>query len=307
MSSVTVSSPNTELLTLLPTLPPPVQSSLFDPAPTPHPEQIGKTAVTYREARSILTKGAGFMAAYDYTLNPYSGCSFGCAYCYAAFFSRSKEKQDTWGDWVTVKENALALLRKKRPSTLRGKAVYMSSVTDPYQPIEKKLELTRGALRILADVQPQLVVQTRSPLVTRDLDLLKRFEDVQVNMTVTTDSEDVRRAFEPGCPNNRVRLRAIAEVQAAGVPACVTMTPLLPVEDADRFADRLLETGVERFIVQPFHASKGRFVAGTRDEALRVTRRYGWTRARYEEVADVLRTRLPNLGEGVEGFAPPSS
>ena len=106
---------------------------------------------------------------------------------------------------MTVKENALALLERKRRSTLLGKTIYMSSVTDPYQPIEKRLGLTRELLRILAErYQPRLVIQTRSPLVTRDVDLLRRFEHVQVNMTITTDSEEVRRAFEPTCPNNRV-------------------------------------------------------------------------------------------------------
>ena len=89
-------------------------------------------------------------------------------------------------------------------------------MTDPYQPVERTLELTRDLLRELADHhQPRLVVQTRSPLVTRDLDLLVRFEHVQVNVTVTTDDDEVRRAFEPSCPNNRVRLKAVGEVVAA--------------------------------------------------------------------------------------------
>ena len=82
------------------------------------------------------------MDAYDFTLNPYSGCSFGCTYCYAAFFSRDAEKRDAWGYWVNVKENAEALLKKRRRS-LDGKRIYMSSVTDPYQPIERELKLTR--------------------------------------------------------------------------------------------------------------------------------------------------------------------
>ena len=274
--------------------------------PSEKPERFGKSDLTYRAARSILTRGAGFMAAYDYTLNPYEGCTFGCTYCYAAFFARDKQKQDRWGDWVTVKENALALLERKRRSTLHGKTIYMSSVTDPYQPIEKRLELTRELLRILAErYQPRLVIQTRSPLVTRDLDLLRRFEHVQVNMTITTDSEEVRRAFEPTCPNNRVRLRAIQEVHEAGIDACITLTPLLPVEDPEALAWSLSATGVQRFIVQPFHPQRGKFVAGTRDAAMEMVEKYRWDRQRYNEVLRVLRERLPNLGEGKEGFAPP--
>lgn len=289
-----------------------MQSSLFDDLPplgrddALRPNMVGNAEVTYRDASSLLTPGAGFMSTYDYTLNPYSGCTFGCTYCYAAFFARSREKVDGWGDWVTVKENALALLRRaRRGGKLVGKTIYLSSVTDPYQPIERTLGLTRALLEELADFhQPRLVVQTRSPLVTRDLDVLRRFDHVQVNVTVTTDDDEVRRAFEPSCPNNRVRLRAVAEVVAAGVPAAVTMTPLLPVRDADAFADALLATGAERFVVQPFHATKGKFVAGTREEAVRASDALGWTPERYREVVQVLARRLPGLLEGKDGFAP---
>ena len=120
--------------------------------------------------------------------------------------------------------------------------------------------------------KPKLVVQTRSPDVERDCDLLRRIEEnggrSQVNMTVTTDDEEVRRAFEPSCPFNAVRIRAVARVQAEGVAACVTMTPLLWVSDADAFAERLLATGVRKFIVQPFHFQRGKFVASTREKAV---------------------------------------
>jgi DNA repair photolyase len=102
---------------------------------------IGKTEVTYKNSASILTEAKGFMASYDYTLNPYSGCSFGCTYCYAAFFSRSEEQRKNWGYWVHVKENALQLLLKFRKKSLHEKTIYMSSVTDPYQPIERDLNL----------------------------------------------------------------------------------------------------------------------------------------------------------------------
>jgi DNA repair photolyase len=285
-----------------------MQTSLFDQETNdfPRPGKLGHTEITYDDVSSILTPGSGFMDAYDFTLNPYSGCSFGCNYCYAAFFSRDREQRDNWGNWVKVKDNALTLLRKKRPQCLTGKTIYMSSVTDPYQPIEKKLKLVRGLLEeLVRHHQPRLVIQTRSPVVTRDIDVLGQFDHVQVNMTVTTDSEDVRRAFEPTCPNNKVRLHAIREIKNAGINACITLTPLLPVENPDLFADMLLETGVETFIVQPFHSAGGKFIAGTREAANEVIARYNWSDARYREVLSVLRARLPNLGLGKQGFAPP--
>ncbi|MDC0048853.1 radical SAM protein [Verrucomicrobia bacterium] len=280
------------------------QLSLFDSDETPKITKLGKAEIQYAPASAILTPASGFVESYDYTLNPYSGCAFGCTYCYAAFFSRNKELQDQWGQWVKVKENGIELLRKKRRSSLEGKSIYMSSVTDPYQPIERELEFSRDLLEALVPFQPRIVIQTRSPLITRDIDILQRFEVVQVNMTVTTDSEKVRKAFEPMCPGNLQRLRAIAEIASAEVGSCITMTPLLPIENPETFASSLIDTGVEKFIIQPFHASsKSRFVAGTRDRALELQREMNWTPESYEETLEVLKRKLPNLGEGKEGFS----
>ncbi len=278
--------------------------SPLPPLPDQRRSQLGHSSIHYKNAASILSPATGFMDSYDFTLNPYSGCSFGCTYCYAAFFARDNALREQWGYWVNVKENALLLLQKLRKKPLLDKAIYLSSVTDPYQPIEKELQLTRSLLQELADYhQVRLVVQTRSPLVVRDLDLLGRFSAVQVNMTITTDSERVRKVFEPLCPGNPVRLRAIAQVQAAGVPACITLTPLLPVEDAHALAQALLATGVTRYIIQPFHADRGKFTAGTRPEAVRLIKELGWTPERYQQVVAILRQYLPQLGEGKQGFA----
>lgn len=268
-------------------------------------EKLGKTAIEYKAASSILTPASGFMADYDYTLNPYSGCSFGCTYCYAAFFSRNKEKMDGWGDWLTVKENALSLLKKKRKRPLIDKTIYLSSVTDPYQPVEKELELTRSILKELLDFHKvRLVIQTRSALVTRDIDLLQKYETLQVNMTVTTDSEKVRKVFEPFCTGNKQRIKAITEMHNAGIQSCITMTPLLPIENPVQFADDLLATGIKRFIIQPFHKDKGKFVRGTRNEALKILNEFNWSDEEYHRVLTVMREKIPNLGIGKTGFAP---
>ncbi|MFN3219844.1 MAG: radical SAM protein [Acidimicrobiales bacterium] len=267
------------------------------------PKRVGHCAVEAVDASSILTRASGFMADYDFTLNPYAGCSFGCTYCYAAFFSRSAEQRDTWGDWVQVKRNALDKLRRMR-TDLNGATVYMSSVTDPYQPVERHAEIVRALLPELADRGVRLVVQTRSGLVTRDIDLLARFDVVQVNMTVTTDSERIRRAFEPNCPTNPVRLKACRELVDAGIPTVITITPLLPLDDLDHFADELLATGVERYVVQPFHATRGKFVAGTGPKAREILREYGWTQRDYAAAVERLRALLPEVAEGREGFAP---
>ena len=277
------------------------QGSLFESEDLP--TSIGHAKLEYYEPREILTRATGFMSEYDFTLNPYSGCSFGCNYCYAAFFIRDETAQNNWGHWVRVKKNAVELLRK-RSKSLQGQRIYMSSVTDPYQPIERQLELVRELLEILVDHQPRLVVQTRSPMVVRDIDLFSSFDHVQVNMTVTTDSESVRKAFEPLCPSNEQRLEAIAKVHAAGVPSMITMTPLLPVDDPTVFSERLLRTGVERFVVQNFHSTSGKFVRGTRKEAEVVIDEMNWSSERYRQAVEVMRELLPVLSEGKEGFSP---
>ncbi len=289
-----------------------------EPVVPDRPNQLGQAVVEYSPVRDILTRASGFMGEYDYTLNPYSGCSFGCTYCYAAFFSLSREKRDRWGHWITVKENAVSKMERFKRS-LDGKLIYMSSVTDPYQPIERKLKITRDLLKILAEQhKPKLVVQTRSPLVVRDCDLFRSIEDnggrVQINMTVTTDDEDIRRTFEPYCPSNSERMRAIAEIVNAGIDACITMTPLLLVRDALAFSESLLKTGVKKFIAQPFHFQRGKFVASTREEAFAImAQKLGSELSsfraeylkHYDMVFDILQKNLPNLGEGKQGFAPP--
>ncbi|HAS43188.1 MAG TPA: radical SAM protein [Microscillaceae bacterium] len=266
--------------------------------------KIGQASVNYSQASSILTPGKGFLSSYDYSLNPYSGCSFGCNYCYAAFFAFSKVNKDNWGYWVKVKDNALQLLAKWRKKPLIDKTIYLSSVTDPYQPIESTLQLTRQILQELLDYhQVKLVVQTRSSLITRDIDLLQQFNMVQVNMTITTDDENVRKAFEPLCPSNPTRLKAIITLHQAGIESCITMTPLLPVSDAHQFAQLLKDTGIQKFIVQDFHIEKGKFVANTREDALKMIEKMQWTSQRYAETVEVLKKYLPTLAEGKDGFS----
>lgn len=283
------------------------------------PTKLGRADVFYEPAREILTRASGFMDTYDFTLNPYVGCSFGCTYCYAAFFGRTKEDRDAWGYMVRVKKNAVELISRRKHGSLDGKLIYMSSVTDPYQPIERELMLTRSLLEVMAERhKPKLVVQTRSPGVVRDRDLFARITEnggrVQVNMTVTTDDEVVRRTFEPFCPSNSQRLRAIAEVRASGIDACITMTPLLWVNDPEEFAQELLDTRVQKFIAQPFHFQRGKFVASTREKAIDLmAQKLNCSRSSFREryldhyrsAYEVLHNTLPELGEGKDGFRPP--
>ncbi len=174
-------------------------------------------------ARSVLSKSR----VYEYTVNPYGGCQHGCSYCYARFMKRYSGHREAWGEYVDVKINAPEILEKeikhKRPGS-----VWISGVCDPYQPLEKKYSLTRRCLEILIENDWPVTIQTRSPLVLRDLELLKKSAKVEVGMTITTGDDSIRRLFEPFAPPVKERVRAIGELHSAGISTFVMIAPLLP-------------------------------------------------------------------------------
>jgi DNA repair photolyase len=256
------------------------------------PERLGRAEIGVRPKAKVLHDVSGYWDRFDYTLNPYVGCSFGCSYCYAAFFVPDEEKRHRWGQWVDVKVSGIGEILKRRD--LGGKRILMSSATDPYQPIERKVRLTRGIVEALAgaDRQPVLRVQTRSPIVTRDIDLFRRFDDICVNMSVTTDCDAIRKRFEPACASIDARLEAIQEVKAAGIPISLFLAPLLPVEDPEKFADRIAEIGPDHVFASPFNITDGHFKGSTRSPALELAHEYGWTRDRVERTITLIKERL---------------
>jgi DNA repair photolyase len=183
-------------------------------------------------SKSILTPGRGLLNEYSHSLNPYAGCAFGCSYCYVRQLPVSLFREDEWGTWVDIKTNAAELLRKEliKAKKKGPVTIFMSSATDPYQPIEAKTLLTRRLLEVMLEVQPDfLFVQTRSPLVRRDLDLFKRFGDkIRISMTIETDKEEIRKAFAPTAPPIPARMNALKEITEAGVLTQATISPLLP-------------------------------------------------------------------------------
>jgi DNA repair photolyase len=258
------------------------------------------------DACSIFSPATGYIrrGGFDWTCNPYVGCTYGCIYCYAMFLPQNRRPKAEWGRWLVAKRNAVALAEQHAPK-VAGQSVYLSSVTDPYLPAERSLFLTRGILEALAPHEPRLLVQTRGPLVVRDLDVLGRFGRVRVNLSIPTDSERVWRAFEPKAPPLERRWQAAAEVRAAGVPVGLCLTPLSPLEDADAFVDRVAAFRPDVLVVQDFHASRGAFGADTGEAARRLLAESGWTAADYRRVVAMLRERLPAVHEGEAGFFPP--
>jgi len=258
------------------------------------------------EARSIFSPATGFIlrGGFDFSCNPYVGCTFGCTYCYAMFLPQNRRPVDDWGKWFSAKRNAVELAQKQAHQ-IAGKAVYMASVTDPYQPAERSLMLTRGIVEVLIPRQPRLVVQTRGPLVVRDIDLLKQFQRLRVNVSIPTDSEHVRMLFEPKAPPLEKRWQAILELQAEGIQVGICVTPTLPIEDPDSFAKRLAHFGPQLLVCQSFHDAGGRFGADTRDEARELLTTMKWGPQDHGQFVERLK-RDQTVYEGESGFFPPS-
>ncbi|MFO0801305.1 MAG: radical SAM protein [Gemmataceae bacterium] len=258
------------------------------------------------ESRSIFSPATGFIrrGGFTWTCNPYVGCTFGCAYCYAAFLPQNRRPVEDWGRWLTAKGNAVELARRQA-KRVGGAAVYMSSVTDPYLPAERSLFLTRGILEALLPHQPRLVIQTRGPLVVRDIDLLREFRHVRINLSIPTDSEAVRQAFEPKAPPLDRRWAAAEELKAAGLPVGLCVTPTLPLADPAAFAARLAVFAPAVLVCQDFHDAGGSFGADTGDAARNLLARTEWSPQRYRAFADTLQDRYPTF-EGEAGFFPPA-
>ncbi|QLE56284.1 radical SAM protein [Nostoc sp. TCL26-01] len=290
-------------------------------------EKFGNANVYAQNAQSLLTKATGFISAYDFTLNPYRGCQYGCSYCYAAAFSPNSKMQQDWGNWVILKENAATILAKElqkwyKKNPQQPPRIYMSSVTDPYQPLESQYQLTRSLLEMMLDVRndgyptPTLVIQTRSPIITRDIDYLQRFQRLRINMSIPTGSESVRRDFEPRSPSIKARLNAIYLIKKnidafkGYIPKIsITITPLLPTLDTDEIAFIEQLKIADRVVIQDFHPSHNRsLIASTRSAADKIKQKYAWwydcEQSSYAKFKSQLLAQLVGveIKEGKDGF-----
>jgi len=186
-------------------------------------------------AKTVLSRVAGVDTYFglDYGMNLYRGCQHHCIYC----DSRSKcYGNDRFDDDVLVKTNAVDLLAKELRAKRRKGVVGTGSMNDPYMPLEERVGLTRAALEILAGHGFGVHVVTKSDLVLRDIPLLRRIartSTAAVSLTLTTLDDELARRIEPGAPPASARLRALAELSAAGIETRVALMPVLPfLEDA---------------------------------------------------------------------------
>ncbi len=203
----------------------------------PRPEGVDADVPTeyFRDtSRSFITRNDSPDVPFTYSINPYRGCEHGCIYCYA------RPSHEYLGlsaglDFETrifVKEQAPGLLRTELGRhSWRGEHLAMCGVTDPYQPVERRLELTRRCLEVLADCRQPVGLITKSALISRDVDLLAdlaRYQAVNVSVTITTLDETLRRALEPRTATADARLDAASRLAERGIPVGVMVSPVIP-------------------------------------------------------------------------------
>lgn len=175
------------------------------------------------QVKSILSESK----IYPYVINCYTGCEHNCSYCYARFMKRFTGHQEPWGEFVDVKINAPELLRRDITKKKKDR-VWVSGVCDPYQPLEAKYKLTRQCLEILVDNEWPFAIQTRSPLVLRDIDILRKSGNCEVGMSITTADDEIRKLFEPSAPPIMGRINALGELHEAGITTYCMIAPILP-------------------------------------------------------------------------------
>jgi len=201
----------------------------------PVPEQKSPLTIREIDVRSILSKSG--IPGVDYCVNPYVGCFNGCRYCYATFMKRFTGHREPWGSFVDAKVNAPEVLQKQIRRAPKG-LVMLSSVTDPYQSVEENYRITRRCLEILLQHQFPVHILTKSPLVLRDVDLIKEFNDIEVGVTVTTDDEGMKGIFEPQAPSIETRIHTLKVLHENGVKTYAFIGPLLPM-NPDALAERI--------------------------------------------------------------------
>ncbi|HAF17991.1 MAG: SPL family radical SAM protein [Thermacetogeniaceae bacterium] len=181
--------------------------------------------ITEKECRTALNRCG--IPGIDYCLNPYTGCSHGCLYCYASFMKKFCNISGEWGSFIQVKVNFAERLQASLKRRKQG-CVTLSSVTDPYQPVERRYRLTRSCLELLTGTDLSVNILTKSDLVLRDLDLLKKLPQVKVGLTITTTDPYVAKLLEPSAPSPERRLQALAQLAAAGIRTWVFIAPVVP-------------------------------------------------------------------------------
>jgi DNA repair photolyase len=275
-------------------------------------------AIFHTDAKSILSQTSGFIAqaGFTHSLTPARNCGFACTYCYVPtmgiYGGLKPEDWRGWGQFTTFKANAPELLAK---SLRGGQVIYCSPLVDPYQPAESTERLMPRLLDAFLARPPRvLAIQTRGPIILRDLDRLQELAALtrlRVSFSLTTDSEEVRRLYEPLCAPIEERLAVMRELRAAGIDTYATLAPLLPC-DPEALVDMAISVTSRDIICDPFHVRAVKTTgATTREAALRISTHRGFSEWHDPEfqagIVCRLRSRAAAAGRrflvGVPGFS----
>lgn len=269
-------------------------------------------------ARTILSPTTGFIAeaGFTHSLTPARNCTFGCTYCYVPTMrihgGLKPEDWQRWGQFTTFKSNAADLLCHELRAQQR---IYCSPMVDPYQPAEECERMMPRILDVLLDAPLRVfVLQTRGPLILRDLERLRALAQrttLRVSFSITTNREEVCKLYEPHCAPVAERLDTIRTLRDAGIETYATLAPLLPC-DPEELTLRALDASGRDLIGDPLHirSSKPRG-ATTRDAAFRVSTANGhqeWLAPAFqdevvERIKRTARSRGHNFATGPSGFA----
>jgi DNA repair photolyase len=203
-------------------------------------------------SRAVLNRCTSTRVPFTWTINPYRGCEFACKYCYARYTHEFMEMRDgvDFERKIYVKQQTAWLLRQELKKVKRGEEIAIGTATDPYQPAEKRFEVTRGILEELAQHQGlQIGIVSKSDLVCRDTELLRRVGEnnsLYVNITITTTNTKLARILEPRAPRPDLRLKAVRTLREAGIRAGVICAPVLPgITDSPAGLDALVRATKE--------------------------------------------------------------
>jgi DNA repair photolyase len=216
--------------------------------------KIGETL-----CKNILNKSS--IIGVKYSINPYIGCTHGCVYCYARFMTKWYHVGEEWGSFVDVKKNALECLQNEISRKKIG-TILISSVTDPYQPAEKNISITRKILRLLQDYTFPINILTKSCLVTRDLDIISELFDAEVGLTITSYNDKTRQVFEPKASPIVDRIKALASFNEVGIDTFAFLGPLLPYLSEQDLGKLLISLAdkVDRVIVDRLNIKAGNWL-----------------------------------------------
>ncbi len=203
-------------------------------------------------SRSLLNRCSGSRMPFTWTINPYRGCEFACKYCYARYTHEFMEMRDgvDFERKIYVKQHAAELLRQELRQVKTGEDIAIGTATDPYQPAERKFEVTRAILEEMARHSGlEVGIVSKSSLVLRDIDVLRelsRRNRLFVNITITTMNTDLARILEPRAPRPDIRMQTVRRLVAEGVQAGVICAPVLPgITDAPRDLEALVRATAE--------------------------------------------------------------